>query len=165
MKDKYAKTKKYHKVRDTCHYTDQYRGALHNICKLKYSMYEQIIVIFHTTRKYYYHFNIKELAEELEGQFNYLRENTEKYIQVQERKITKIGKNVEKITKTRSYRLQFIDTAKFIASLLQNFENYLTERTQKTKCKYGHDNKNVKKLGLNMNIMGAVLNIQELKMI
>ena len=46
MKDKYAKTKKYRKVRDTCHYTDQYRGALHNICKLKYSMYEQIIVIF-----------------------------------------------------------------------------------------------------------------------
>ena len=28
--------KKYHKVRDHCHYTEKYRGAAHDICDLKY---------------------------------------------------------------------------------------------------------------------------------
>ena len=27
--------KKHHKVKDHCHYTGKYRGAAHNICKLK----------------------------------------------------------------------------------------------------------------------------------
>ena len=28
--------KKYHKVRDLCHYTGRFRGADHNICNLRY---------------------------------------------------------------------------------------------------------------------------------
>ena len=28
--------KKYHKVRDHCHYTEKYRGAAHGICNLRY---------------------------------------------------------------------------------------------------------------------------------
>ena len=30
--------KKYCKVRDNCHYAGKYRGAVHNICNLKYSV-------------------------------------------------------------------------------------------------------------------------------
>ena len=30
--------KKYHKVRDHCHYTGKYRGAAHNICNLRYKI-------------------------------------------------------------------------------------------------------------------------------
>ena len=30
--------KKYHKVRDHCHYTGKYRGAAHDICNLKFKI-------------------------------------------------------------------------------------------------------------------------------
>ena len=34
--------KKYHKVRDHCHYTGKYRGAAHDICNLKYKIPKEI---------------------------------------------------------------------------------------------------------------------------
>ena len=37
FENKYKKDKKYPKVRDYCHYTREHRGAVHNICNLKYS--------------------------------------------------------------------------------------------------------------------------------
>ena len=30
--------KKYHEVKDDCHYTGKYRGAAHNICNLRYKI-------------------------------------------------------------------------------------------------------------------------------
>ena len=36
IENKYLKGKKYFKVRDQCHYTGEYRGAVHSICILKY---------------------------------------------------------------------------------------------------------------------------------
>ena len=30
--------KKYHKVRDHCHYTGKFRGAAYNICNLRYKI-------------------------------------------------------------------------------------------------------------------------------
>ena len=41
-----------------------------------------------------------------------------------------------------SYILQFIDSARFMASSLSNLVNNLSEITHKIKCKYGHDDKN-----------------------
>ena len=72
--------KKYHKVRDHCHYTGKYRDAVHNICNLRYKIPKEIPVVFHNGSKYGYHFIIKELAEEFGGEFECLGENTEKYI-------------------------------------------------------------------------------------
>ena len=73
-------TKKYHKVRDHCHYTGKYRGAAHDICNLRYKIPKEIPVVFHNGSTYDYCFIIKELAEEFEGEFECLGENTEKYI-------------------------------------------------------------------------------------
>ena len=71
--------KRFHKVKDHCHYTGKYRGAAHDICNLRYKIAKEIPVVFHNGSTYEYHFIIKELAEEFEGEFECLGENTEKY--------------------------------------------------------------------------------------
>ena len=68
------------KVRDHCHYTSKYRAAAHNTCNLRYKIPKNIPVIFHNGSTYDYHFIIRELVKEFEGNFECLRENTEKYI-------------------------------------------------------------------------------------
>ena len=72
--------KKYHKVRDHCHFTEKCRGADHDICNLRYKTLKEILVVFHNGSTCGYHFIIKDLAEEFEGQFECLGENTEKRI-------------------------------------------------------------------------------------
>ena len=57
----------------------------------------------------YYHFIIKELAEEFKGEFECLGENTEKYISFSV-PIRKEHDNVKTIT----YKLKFIATCRFI---------------------------------------------------
>ena len=57
------------KVRDYCHFTGKYRGAEHNMCNLRYKVPENMPVIFHNGSTYDYHFIIKELACEFDGNF------------------------------------------------------------------------------------------------
>ena len=71
--------KKNYKVRDHCHYTGKYRGAPHNICNLTYKVPKEIPIVFHNGSTHDYHFIIKELIKEFEGNFGCLAENTEKY--------------------------------------------------------------------------------------
>ena len=73
---KYTSDKNYRKVKDHCHYTCKYRGAAHSICNLKYNIPKEIPMVFHNRSNYDYHFIIKELAREFEGEFNCLGENT-----------------------------------------------------------------------------------------
>ena len=58
-----------------------------------------------------------------------------------EKKDTRFDKNGEEVTKNISYILQFIDSARFMASLLSNPINNLSEGIHKIKCKYRHDDK------------------------
>ena len=44
---KYLKDKRYHKVRDHCHYTGKYRGTAHSICNLNYIVPKKIPIVFH----------------------------------------------------------------------------------------------------------------------
>ena len=66
--------KKYYKDRDHCHYTGKYRGDAHNSCNLRSITTKEIPLVFHSSSKYDYHFIIKDLVKEFEGQ------NTKKYI-------------------------------------------------------------------------------------
>ena len=72
--------KKYCKVRDHCHYTRKFRGVAHNICNLRYKTPKKIPIVFHNGSIYDYHFIIKQLVKELEGKFECLGENTEKFV-------------------------------------------------------------------------------------
>ena len=96
LKIKYANDKTHHKVWDHCHYTGEYRGAAHVIFNLEYNIPKEITLIFHNVPNYDYHFIILELAEEFEGQFTCLGENTEKYMIFsvpKEKEFNRIGKD------------------------------------------------------------------------
>ena len=64
FENKYSEDKKCHKVRDHCHYTAKYRGAVHSIFNLKYSVPKKIPIVFQNGFNYDFHFIMKELAEE-----------------------------------------------------------------------------------------------------
>ena len=74
---KFTNDKNYRKVRDHCHFTGKYRGASHSICNLRFNMPNEFPVVFNNRSNYDYHFIIKELANEFEGQFEFLGGNTE----------------------------------------------------------------------------------------
>ena len=122
------KIKKFHKVRDHCHYRGEYKGAAHSICNLTYSVPKEIPTVFYNRSNHDYHFMIKELAEEFEKQFTCLGENTDKYITSSvpiEKEVTRIDKNGEEITKTIFY------STRFMTSSLSNPVNNLAEGIHK----------------------------------
>ena len=47
FENKCLKGKKYCKVRDHCHYTEEYRGVVHSICTVKYSVPKKVPIVFH----------------------------------------------------------------------------------------------------------------------
>ena len=70
------RNKKYRKVKGHSNYTGNYMGAAHGLCNLRYNIPREIPVVFHNGSTYGYHFIIKELAEEFEGEFKCLGGNT-----------------------------------------------------------------------------------------
>ena len=138
--DKNAKKKfkLYQKVRGHCHYTGKFRGTAHSICNLNYRVPQEIPVKIHNGSKYDYHFIIKELAEEFKGQFECLGENTEKYITLSV-PIIKEHDNGKTIT----YKINFLDSYRFMQSKLSDLVDNLSEINNKV-CKTCMERKNIK---------------------
>ena len=118
------------KVRDHCHYSGKYRGAAHNTCNLRYKIPKNIPVIFHNSSKYDYHFIIKELANEFEGNFECLGENTEKYITFS----VPIKKRIEHKNIDITYKIKFIDSFRFMSTSLSKLVENLTDGVHNDKC-------------------------------
>ena len=100
----------------------------------------------------------KELLEEFKKQFTFLGENTEKYITFTvsiEKEITRIHKNGEEITKSISYILEFIDSARFMVSSLSNLVNNPSKGIHKIKCEL--DNKKSKTCRIKYNYCDCFL--------
>ena len=92
---------------------------------LKYSVPEEIPIIFHNGSNYDYHFVIKELAEKVEGQFNCLGKNTEKCTTSSipiENEVTRVDKDWEKVTKTISYRQQYRQCKIYGKLIIRSFQ-------------------------------------------
>ena len=122
--------KKHHKVRDHCHYMGKYRGAAHNVCNLRYKAAKEIPVVFHNGSTYDYHFIIKELVKEFEGNFDCLGENTEKHITFS----VPLKKKIENKNIEITYKIKFIDSFGFISSSLSKLVNNLSEGIHNNKC-------------------------------
>ena len=125
-----TKDKKNHKLIDHCHYTGKYRGAAHNICDLRYKIPKEMPIVFHNGSTYDYHFIIKELVKELEGDFECLGENTEKYITFS----APIKKKIENKNIEITYKTKFIFSYRFMSSSLLKPIDNLSEGLHNNKC-------------------------------
>ena len=124
--------KKHHKVKDHCHYMGKYRNAAHNICNLRYKIPKEIPIVFYNGSTCDYHFIIKELVKEFDGNFECLGENTEKYITFSvpaKKEIKNKKKNIE-IT----YQLKFIDSYRFMSTSLSKLVDNLSEGIHNNRC-------------------------------
>ena len=122
--------KKNYKVRDHCHHTGKYRGAAHNICNLRYKVPKEIPVVFHNGSTNDYHFIIKELVKEFEGNFDCLGENTETYITFS----VPLKKKIENKNLEITYKIKFIDSFRFMSSSLSKLVDNLSEGIHNNKC-------------------------------
>ena len=122
--------KKNYKVRDHCHYTRKYRGAAHNVCNLRYKVPKEINVVFHNGSTCHYHFIIKELVNEFEGNYDCLGENTEKYITF----LVPLKKKIENKNIEITYKIKCIDSFRFMSSSLSKLVDNLSEGIHNNKC-------------------------------
>ena len=122
--------KRQQKVRDHCLYTGKYRSAAHNICNLRYKIPKEIPVVFHNGSTYDYHFIIKKLVKEFEGNFECLGENTEKFKTFSVPIKKKIDNKDPKIT----CKIKFIDSYRFMSSSLSKLVDNLSEGIHNNKC-------------------------------
>ena len=105
----------------------KFRGAAHSICNLRYKIPREIPVLFRNGSTYDYHFIVKQLAEDFQGEFKCL-ENTEKYITFS------VPIKKETNNKTIIYKLKFIDSFRFMSASLSNLVDNLSEINKK-ECK------------------------------
>ena len=93
--------------------------------------------MFHNGSTYDYHFIIKELAEEFEGEFECLGENTEKYktflVPIKKETTKKMIMAMIELKKI-SYKIKFIDSYRFMSISLSNLVNNLSEGVHNDKC-------------------------------
>ena len=93
--------------------------------------------MFHNGSNYDYHFTIKELAEEVEGEFECFGENTEKYITFSvpiKKETTKEDRDGNDKIKKISNKTKFIDSYRFMLTSLSNLVNNLSEGVHNDKC-------------------------------
>ena len=110
---------------NNCHYTKIYGRTANNIGNLRYKISKQIPAVFQNGSTFEYYFIFKELAKDLEGQFEYLGEDSEKYITFS----VPIKKEHDN-GKTIACKLKFIDSFRFMASSLSRIVDNVSEVLQ-----------------------------------
>lgn len=114
------------KVRDHSHLTGKYRGSAHNHCNLLHRESRTIPIVFHNLSHYDSHFILETLANDdiLKGELSVIASNSEKYVS--------FTKTVNDSSEYRtSIRLKFIDSCRFMQSLLDHLASLIPAEGKK----------------------------------
>ena len=135
------------RVRDHCHLTGKYRGAVHFECNLKMRVPKFVPVLFHNLEGYDSHLFVKSLGFS-EGKINCIPKTDEKYISfskeiVMETFTDKNGKEQEK-----TLEIRFLDSLKFTLKSLDSLVGGLKSDQFKTLEKEMGTNELLKKKGV-----------------
>ena len=95
-------------------------------------MQKEIPIVFHNASTCDYHFIIKELAKELDGNFECLGENKVKCITFSV-PIKKEIRNKDKIIEI-TYKIKFIDSYRFMSTSLSKLVDNLSEGLHNNRC-------------------------------
>ena len=112
------------KVRDHCHYTGKFRGALHSKCNLRLQKTKVIPVFFHNLEGYDSHLFVKRLAD-TDGDVNCIPDNEEKYITFTKNVLVDTEETKAGGESNIFVKLKFLDTIHFMASSLEKLVNNL----------------------------------------
>ena len=125
------------KVRDHCHYTGKYRGALHSKCNLRLKRTRTIPVFFHNLTRYDCHLFVKRLADS-PGDVNCIPRNEEKYVTLNKNVLVDmIVTDDEKEVNVYSH-LKFVDTMNFMRTSLKKLVGNMDKPSFKHTGKYFH---------------------------
>ena len=105
------------RVMDHCHLTGRYRGAVHNGCNLNDKIPKFFRVNFHNLSGYDAHLFIKNLGTS-EGKINCIPNNEEKYILFTKQIVVGTFTNKEGKQVDVKREIRFIDSFKFMATIL-----------------------------------------------
>ena len=123
------------KVRDHCHFTGRYRGALHSKCNFRLKRTRTMPVFFHNLTGYDCHLFVKRLADS-PGDVNCITRNEEKYVTFNKNVLVDtIVTDDEKEVNVYS-RLKFVDTMNFIRTFLEKLVNNLDKPSFEHTSKY-----------------------------
>ena len=114
-------------VRDHCHITGKYRGAVHNKCNRTFRLTDKIPVIFHNLKGYDSHLIMQEI-EKFKMNISVIANNLEKYMAFF------LGNN-----------LKFIDSLQFINNSLEKLDKNITISDMKYTSKEFQDVELMKK--------------------
>ena len=112
------------RVRDHCHLSGKFRGAAHEVCKLKYKVPTFFPVVFHNLSGYDSHLFIKTLGNS-EGDISCIQNNEESYISFTKQVIVDKFINMEGKMVYVKRELRFIDSLRFMASSLDKLSSNL----------------------------------------
>ena len=97
---------------------------------MRYKIPKEIPVVFLNGSAYDYHFIIKELVKEFEGNVECLGENAEKYITFS----VLIKKKIDNKDLEITYKIKFIYSYRFMSSSLSKLVDNLSEGIHNNKC-------------------------------
>ena len=112
------------RVCDHCHLSGKFRGAVHEICNLKYKVPKFFPVVFHNLSGYDSHLFIKTLGNS-QGDISFIPNNKENYISFTKQVIVEKFVNKEGKEVNVKRELRFIDSLRFMASSLDKLSSNL----------------------------------------